>query len=236
MIYEEMKKLLDNNILLFLEELSSTCSIPKENLFKKWNDFNSKKPVSSNENDTVEKKVIKKSGYQNFFSKKRIEIKTANPTISFSDLSKIISTEWNKLDIIEKNKFIHDTIPAPKISLTLEELNQKKMGELKDLCEKYGIKKSGNKTELIKNLLGKNQKAPEPPKSKIILPEEKIDHSLDIYVSSKTEKRSDFDTTGVPEDEEFEFDNLSDKFAESDSEATLEDEDEEEENDPFDDE
>ena len=62
-----MKKLLDNNILLFLEELSSSCSIPKENLFKKWNDFNSKKLVSSNENDTVEKKVVKKSGYQNFF-------------------------------------------------------------------------------------------------------------------------------------------------------------------------
>jgi hypothetical protein len=60
-----------------------------------------------------------------------------------------------------------------------------------------------------------------------------------LYVSSKTEKRSDFETTGASnEEEEFEFDNLSDKFAETDSEATLEDDDEDGdvEDDPFDDE
>lgn len=235
MIYEEMKKLVDNNILLFLDSLAVSHNIPKETLFQTWNDFNSKtetlvtKPVT-------EKKVVKKSGYQNFFSKKRIEIKESNPSISFADLSKQISSEWNSLNINEKNKFINDVIPPPKIMLTLDELNGKKMSELKELCEKYGIKKSGNKTELIKNLMGKNEKSKEPIKSKITLPEiDKIDHSLDIYVSSKTEKRSDFETTEGNEEED-EFDNLSDKFADSESEATLEDDEEEDDEDPFDEE
>jgi hypothetical protein len=245
MIYEEMKQLLDNNILLFLNNLSIECSIPQDVLLQKWELFNTK-PVLSKESIATElpivaeKKVPKKSGYQNFFSKKRLELKTANPSITFPELSKIISVEWGKLNMTEKNKYLIETPVSASHSFTIEELNKKKMADLKDLCEKCGIKKSGNKTELIKNLLGKNQNnAKEVPKTKITVEVDKVDHSLDLYVSSKTEKRSDFETTGASnEEEEFEFDNLSDKFAETDSEATLEDDDEDgnDEDDPFDDE
>lgn len=239
-----MKQLLDKNILLFLNNLSLECSIPEDVLLQKWQNFNTKtvsdKESSVKETPVAEKKVPKKSGYQNFFSKKRLELKTVNPSITFPELSKIISVEWGKLNMTEKNKYLIETPVSVSHSFTIEELNKKKMADLKDLCEKFGIKKSGNKTELIKNLLGKNQNAAkEVLKPKIIVEADKVDHSLDLYVSSKTEKRSDFETTGASNDEEeFEFDNLSDKFPETDTEATLEDDDEDgnDDDDPFDDE
>lgn len=240
-----MKQLLDNNILLFLNNLSIECSIPKDVLLQKWQLFNTKSvpPKESSVLEAppvVEKKVPKKSGYQNFFQKSAWNLKRRILPSLLSRTSKAISVEWGKLNMTEKNKYLIETPVSSSHSFTIEELNQKKMADLKDLCEKCGIKKSGNKTELIKNLLGKNQNTVnEVPKTKITVEADKVDHSLDLYVSSKTEKRSDFETTGASnEEEEFEFDNLSDKFAETDSEATLEDDEQDgdEEDDPFDDE
>jgi hypothetical protein len=198
--------------------------------------------------------LTKKSGYQNFFTIRRIELKAENSDLSFGELSKMISAEWNVLQPSEKSRYVNPPIAvapppatanasvrAPVVAasipihqFTLNDLNDKKMDELKELCEARNLKKSGNKTELIRRLLGfASVVAPSSslPSSSLsrVSPEasEKRDSSLDIYVSSKSEKRSDFEHSATsPEEEDFEFENLSDKFNSDDSdESTIQDDD-----------
>jgi hypothetical protein len=232
-LYEDIKKSIESNMIQFFEFLvDKKSNFSKEELVEKWKEFNedvnkkNKSPIMIQQQSTT----IKKSGYQNFFAQKRMEIKAKNPSIAFAELSKIISMEWNKLSQEEKNTFIHQIPQMPPNNFTLEELNSKKMSELKALCESIGIKKSGNKTELIKNLLGNTVTPEEEKKEKIITPIDKPDTSLDIYVSSKKEKRSDFEVTESIDENEFSFDedDISDtKYDDSESENTIQDDDEE---------
>jgi len=256
MIYQDLKKTLDDNVDRFLDILAEGYKIPKHDLCKKWIDFNL--PVALPESlptlpsvvPTEEKKIrAKKTPYQNYFTKRRTELKTSNSALSFGDISKTISGEWSSFTQSEKNKYLDASFsaalpsfpPPPSIpvphSFTFDELNSKKMDELKELCEKRGTKKSGNKTQLIKNLMELNtlvQKAEILPPQKTILAKltesDKNDNSLDLYVSSNQEKRSDFETVTMeipPEEEDgFEFDDIE-KF-ESESEDSLEDEDDDE--------
>lgn len=254
MIYQDLKKTLDDNVDRFLDILAEGYKIPKSDLSKKWVDFNL--PVALPEPlpsvvSTEEKKVkAKKTPYQNYFTKRRTELKTSNSALSFGEISKTISGEWSSFTQDEKNKYLDapsaalplspspplPSLPTPH-SFTFDELNAKKMDELKELCEKRGTKKSGNKTQLIKNLMELNtlvQKAEILPPQKTILAKltesDKNDNSLDLYVSSNQEKRSDFETVTMeipPEEEDgFEFDDIE-KF-ESESEDSLEDEDDDE--------
>jgi uncharacterized protein YunC (DUF1805 family) len=131
------------------------------------------------------------------------------------------------------NKKNVTTIVTPDVKqvFTFDDLNKKKMSELKDLCEKFGVKKSGNKSDLIKNILDREKKIlpinpPEPVKNQI------IDKTLDVFVSTSNEKRSKIENENGEEFDEIEdpigFDDpeLSDKY-ESDEE-TIQDLDEEE--------
>lgn len=207
MIYDDIKKTMDDNMIRFFNYLNTfNCNLTKDQLFEKWQDFNNIKKI----NPTV---PPKKSGYQNFFAQKRIELKAKNPSIPFTDLSKIISQEWNKLTSEQKNNYIQQTPQIPPNNYTFDELNQKKMSELKDLCEKIGLKKSGNKTDLIRNLLGQNDETVTTEVSSIIEPP---DQSLEIYVSSKSGKRSDFEIND-------DLDIDDDKFNDLDSETTIQD-------------
>ena len=252
MIYQDLKKTLDDNVDRFLDILAEGYKIPKSDLSKKWVDFNL--PVALPESlpsviPMDEKKVkAKKTPYQNFFTKRRTELKTSNSALSFGEISKTISGEWSSFTQNEKNKYLDSfsSAPSPLPSLptphsfTFDELNAKKMDELKELCEKRGTKKSGNKTQHIKNLRELNtlvQKAEILPPKKTTLAKlkecdrnDKNDNSLDLYVSSNQEKRSDFETVTMeipPEEEDgFEFDDIE-KF-ESESEDSLEDEDDDE--------
>jgi hypothetical protein len=256
MIYQDLKKTLDDNVDRFLDILADGYNIPKSDLSKKWVDFNLPEalpeplPTPTSVLQVEEKKVkAKKTPYQNYFTKRRTELKTSNSALSFGEISKTISGEWSSFMQSEKNKYLDDSFsaappPPPSLptphSFTFDELNAKKMDELKELCEKRGTKKSGNKTQLIKNLMELNtlvQKAEILPPQKTTLAKlkecdrnDKNDNSLDLYVSSNQEKRSDFETVTMeipPEEEDgFEFDDIE-KF-ESESEDSLEDEDEDE--------
>jgi hypothetical protein len=276
MMRDELMNVIDQNISKFLQHLAQSYpqAISMPQLQQSWQDFKSTtnspapgtNPVALSTPTTVAPApVSKKSGYQNFFTIRRMELKAINPSLSFGELSKMISAEWNVLQPPEKSRFVNLTsasapvstpppatsIPLPRTSsapltennapFTLQDLNNKKMDELKDLCEARDLKKSGNKTELIRRLLGHttDNKAPtvssssnnallltKPNSSALVNePSEKRDSSFDIYVSSKSEKRSDFEHSAItPEEEDFEFENLSDKFN-SDSESTIQDDD-----------
>lgn len=281
---DELMNVIDQNISKFLQHLAQSYpqAISMPQLQQSWQDFKStttspapgtnpvalSTPTTPAPTTVAPAPVSKKSGYQNFFTIRRMELKAVNPSLSFGELSKMISAEWNVLQPPEKSRFVNLTsasapapvstpppasIPAPKASsapltennapFTLQDLNNKKMDELKDLCEARDLKKSGNKTELIRRLLGHNtdNKAStatatsssnnallltKPASSALVNePSEKRDSSFDIYVSSKSEKRSDFEHSAItPEEEDFEFENLSDKFN-SDSESTIQDDD-----------
>lgn len=275
---DELMNVIDHNITRFLEHLAQSypqaISLPQ--LQQSWQNFKTSTttppppplPPSYPKNSVPPPVITKKSGYQNFFTIRRLELKTKDPTLSFGDLSKKISAEWNILSASEKSRFMtpvtttlttpcvpddmtapppHEPVPASppaNASFTLANLNNKKMDELKDLCEKRNLKKSGNKTELIRRLLGQKTEVTGMD-STVLVPRsitplimetppssEKRDSSLDIYVSSNSEKRSDFEHSAItPEEEDFEFENLSDKFN-SDSESTIHD-DEDDDDDAF---
>jgi len=298
MMRDELMNVIDNNISRFLEHLAQSYpqAISMPQLQQSWQDFkttsgrsksvtfsdshHNTRPAASTltpaATTTTPVKaspapVTKKSGYQNFFTIRRIELKAENSDLSFGELSKIISAEWNVLQPSEKSRYVNPptTVPAPApapvpvplpapvlaavastapvvapTAFTLNDLNDKKMDELKELCEARNLKKSGNKTELIRRLLGyASVLAPSSSSTlsrvspALVMEEasEKRDSSLDIYVSSKSEKRSDFEHSATtPEEEDFEFENLSDKFNSDDSdESTIQDDDDDDDDDAF---
>jgi len=230
----EIENLIDEKMKIFLNEISNDYSIDKNDLNKKWQIF-------INRNTTqFDAKKSKKSAYQNFFAFKRMEFKGNDSSLSFGELSRKISQEWNKLNDDEKNKYIDKTPSICKHKFSFEELNQKKMSELKELCENIGIKKSGNKQDLIKNLLGQsnsNHKDTVPSTKKILKNESDIektdvaDNSFEIYVSTNDQKRSDIETSEIERinEDEFLFDDdddiESEEYESDSSEKTIEDDD-----------
>lgn len=226
MIGNQINNIVDQHIEKFLLLISTEYSLNKDELINKWKSFN-----NSNINIDDKKKVNKKSGYQNFFTIKRMELKNKNPSLSFGELSSIISQEWNKLNIDEKKNYVNK-LPTTitNTQFTFDELNQKKMNDLKDLCEKIGIKKSGNKSELIKNLLGlssTNDEIKKEDKKLIKKTNENVDNTFEIYVSTNDQKRSDIENSNeIIELEEEEFDFEDEYDSESDDEKTIDDEDE----------
>lgn len=226
MIGNQINNIVDQHIEKFLLLISTEYSLNKDELTNKWKSFN-----NSNINIDDKKKVNKKSGYQNFFTIKRMELKNKNPSLSFGELSSIISQEWNKLNIDEKKNYVN-ILPTTTTNtqFTFDELNQKKMNDLKDLCEKIGIKKSGNKSELIKNLLGlssTNDEIKKEDKKLIKKPNENVDNTFEIYVSTNDQKRSDIENSNeIIELEEEEFDFEDEYESDSDDEKTIDDEDE----------
>lgn len=138
---------------------------------------------------------------------------------------KPLLSESQKNSLLKKIEYKNPIEEPSIITFTFDELNKKKMSELKELCEKAGVKRSGNKSELIKNLLEKENKKQFEKKS--VLPLDGSDSFLDVYVAnSNKQKRSDFE-----EQKEFEIDEEGFPFHDdlnkydSDEEGTIEDED-----------
>lgn len=226
MIGNQINNIIDQHIEKFLLLISAEYSLNMDELSNKWKNYN-----NSNINIDEKKKINKKSGYQNFFTIKRMELKNKNPNLSFGELSSIISQEWNKLNIDEKTNYVNKLpTTTTKTQFTFDELNKKKMNDLKDLCEKIGIKKSGNKSELIKNLLGlssTNDETKKEDKKLIKKTDENIDNTFEIYVSTNDQKRSDIENSNeIIELDEEEFDFEDEYESDSDDEKTIDDEDE----------
>jgi hypothetical protein len=181
---EEIQKIIDKNVINFLNNISKKYNLPAAELIEKWKS---------------------ESDWQNYFSKRKKEIQNSKPDISESELSKMISLEWNK------------TNDEPS-----QDLNKLKMKELKEVCEQLNLKKRGNKAQLIKTILEKRQEQKKP--SSPIL-NDKTDHSVEIYISSFNK-----DTRSSIEDQnEFEF--SPDDFGNSDEESLLDEEEDEYEDD-----
>jgi len=192
-------KSIDDIVDQYIQILVGDYKLNKTELKKKWDNLsgNDKKA------ETIPQ-LPKKTGYQIFFALKRNELKVNNPKWTHNEITKEISNLWNKLTPVEKNTYSSEMLPQIE-KFTFEELNEKKMSELKDICEKYGIKKGGNKTELIKNLLGQNNENIEQPKTKLVN-SIKTPNDLDLYINTEEneEKRVDFQTDEVEQESDYE--------------------------------
>jgi hypothetical protein len=212
-------KCLENTIDKYIDVLAVSYKLNKKELKQKWIEMDdlSKKTLPTTMDSN------KKNGYQVFFSLKRNELKNTNPQISYAEITKEISNMWNKLSQTEKNKYCSEMLPQLKTTFTFEELNDKKMSELKEICEKYGIKKGGNKSELIKNLLGQNHSNDNNPKSKskIVQTITTPTNDLSVELYNPEEKRTDFQME--ENDMEYEYSSNSSDDADSDvSESSIE--------------
>lgn len=270
MISEDIQKVLDTYMTGFLSQVSTEFQLPKDVLLSKWNGYRTpttlpSAPPSTPSSSPVSKKNTcvsgtnppKKSAYQYYLAKRRSEMSKIQPTITFGELSSLVSSEWKKFTAEEKAVYAPPTSPLPcppsgtsqtvslpvtlssNVSLsetpnyTFSSLNSMKMNDLKDICETLGVTRKGNKKELINSILHKEtatlSKTVNPSAPKITELIQK-DTSLDLYVSSNNEKRSDYENLEtVEEDEDFIFedeDNGSQKFEDSDSEGTIDDDDE----------
>lgn len=222
LIYKSIEDVIEK----YIDLISNQYQLNKKDLLEKWNNLNDGKINVKENNDN---QPNKKTGYQIFFSLKRNELKNNNPQMTYNEITKEISNLWNKLSAQEKNQYSSEMLPTVK-KFTFEELNQKKMNELKEICEKYGIKKGGNKTELIKNLLGQNNKSESKPEikekivNKMTTPIQDLTVELEI---NQDEKRIDFQTDEI--EEEYESENESDLESEksdiSESSMSLNEED-----------
>ena len=182
------------------------------------------------------KKTAKKTfHYQNFFVSKRVELIKANPDLQFGEISSRISKMWNDMTKEEQQKYAtpvaattaaaapavtSTATPLPscvapvvaKVEFNFEGLNAKNMPELRKLCEEKGLKRTGNKLQLIHNLLGIHKVAPPVvEEKKPILMVHPMEETEDVeVVVAKNMKRSDIEEEIIPsvfsdEEQDFEF-------------------------------
>jgi succinate dehydrogenase flavin-adding protein (antitoxin of CptAB toxin-antitoxin module) len=129
----------------------------------------------------------KKTGYQVFFSRRYLELNSIHPTttppLTFTELSKYISQEWNQLSNDQKLDFHNlsssvdnginnrinsndclelseetTTVTLPRITSRREELMQMCVKpDLYKLCEMYKLTKTGNKSTIVEKILEREE-------------------------------------------------------------------------------
>jgi len=221
-------KSIEEVVYNYIDILSHKYKLEKKELIERWEEMSSSVSTNLSSSTMVKSTSVvtnaskaqgnKKQGYQYFFTVKRNEYKTQHPDMmNYSHLNKEISHMWNALSETDKRKYGDDAMMQQKSSMlavnerkqyTFEELNKKKMTELKEICEEYGIKKGGNKSELIKNLLGQSEST-NVEKSKLAMTSSSMtvvnpDLSVEIEYAKKTETRVDFQQEENEEESDFE--------------------------------
>jgi hypothetical protein len=118
--------------------------------------------------------IKKKTGYQVFFSRRYLELNSIHPTttppLTFSELSKQISQEWNQLPNDQKLDFhnlssctsttdlpeneVGDGLVKSQSPSRREELMQMRVKpDLYKLCEEYKLTKTGTKSTIVEKIL-----------------------------------------------------------------------------------
>lgn len=231
----ELEDLIHKNVNGFLEETAKEFDIPMAKLKEKWRAHLGDSgrstlavPVVQAPGEPKKKTVKKSSQYQNFFVQKRAELVRENPTLQFGDLSSRISKLWNNMTKEEQKGYAatttipcQGTTPGPVLGapavFDFDSLNSKNMPELRKLCEEKGLKRTGNKLQLINNLLGLHTEAIVPPhevkKAAVTIvatQEADADESEDVeVVVAKNMKRADIEEEAVTvlfSDDEQDFD------------------------------
>jgi hypothetical protein len=206
---EHIETAIHTTVFSFLSQLAEEYSLPVTTLKERWSTFIRQ---AKHDEKVVQKKTPqKKSTYQNFFVQKRLELKQKNPELDFGQLSTQISKMWSALSKEEQNAYaLPACVQKEKKSVELDAtvLKEKKMSELRQLCEERGLKRTGNKSELIRTLLEKQETVPQTvPKVNFT---RDIEHdSLEVDMLNTIIKRADIEEGEAnleSEEEDFDFD------------------------------
>lgn len=85
----KINEIVDEQIDMFCGVVATTFHLDKDELLALWN--------KNDPNGAAALKRSKRSPYQLFFSKKRLELKELHPDLSFGDLSRQISKLWKSM-------------------------------------------------------------------------------------------------------------------------------------------
>lgn len=97
----ELGKKWDGCIQSLFVEIEKEYKIPSSQLMTRW-----KKIIDSEcQEKKVSKLTVARKPYQNYFVKRRLEMKEQKPDITFGELSTMIASEWKKLSVSEKKKY-----------------------------------------------------------------------------------------------------------------------------------
>ena len=157
----------------------------------------------------------KKTGYQVFFSRRYLELNSNNPTttppLTFSELSKQISQEWNqlpndqKLDFhnlssvdngINNNDRLEDlektitvttsSLPGTSVSRRDELMQMRVKPDLYKVCDEYNLTKTGNKSTIVEKILEREEElVKKNKKDKNEIVESKENEEKEIFICLK---------------------------------------------------
>lgn len=122
--------------------------------------------VSSCPVPVVPKKNV--SGYVQFCNARRAQVKSDFPAMTFGEISKELGKIWRELPLDEKEKYNASVVVAPAASqatlanhntTTLSSssspppLTEMTLTQLKDICTRYNLKKTGSKDAVSKRIV-----------------------------------------------------------------------------------
>jgi hypothetical protein len=158
-LIKKISKSIDASIDDFCSAIATKFDLDKDELVKLW---------TENGGSKKSKTVKKRSAYVNYSSHIRSVILEENPEITFGEISKETSKRWKLLSDEEKEQYkskdgesVNAQVSAPKKSKTASkktavkddnDLNSKKVAELKSMCKDKGLPVKGTKQDLIDRL------------------------------------------------------------------------------------
>lgn len=157
-LIKKISKSIDASIDDFCSTIAARFDLNKDDLVKLWSESN-----GSKKNKTAKKR----SAYVNYCAHIRSVILEENPNITFGEVSKETSKRWKLLSDEEKDQFksfdnesVLAQVSLPKNSKSAKknaqkdgnDLNSKKVAELKAMCKKQGLSMKGTKQELVDRL------------------------------------------------------------------------------------
>ena len=191
---KKMGDMMDETLKEFFIMIEHEYKIPKNTLWKKWNDGDG----SDDDDNKVPiplKKDTKKSDYQTFFSIQRNRMVKEDPNITFGEISKQVSSMWKKLTPEEKMRY--SDIPKTPTQ-TFDDLHKEYMKisttDLKNLCKEKGIDSKFRKKEDMANALVDIERK-KHSSSSISLKQEDITKGrskLELCAEDKDDEEEDF--------------------------------------------
>lgn len=141
----------DEELKSFFETIEKKYKIPTGSL---WTDWNGEKQVIVTTNAVLpeEKKDLKKSNYQVFFSIQRNKIMKENPDISFGEISKKVSAMWKQIPQEEKKCYVQEDSHE-------KNLDQLSIKDLKRICKDKSIQSKNMKKEDMIQALSSTSKS-----------------------------------------------------------------------------
>jgi hypothetical protein len=158
-LIKKINKSIDASITDFCSAIATKFDLDKDELVKLWHE---------NDGSKKSKIVKKRSSFVNYSAQIRSVILEENPELTFGEISKETSKRWKLLSDEEKEQYksnVGDSLvaqvsttkksKASKTAKDSNDLNSKKVAELKAMCKDKGLPVKGTKQELIHRLTEK---------------------------------------------------------------------------------